>query len=56
MSESLFPDLGGTDRPADNTAIPCPRTVTNWIDIEYLYADWTGVAGAAYVVQRPNGG
>jgi hypothetical protein len=56
MSESLFPYLGGADYPADSTVIPCPKAVTNWIDLEYLYADGTGVAGAAYVVQMPNGG
>jgi hypothetical protein len=56
MSESLFPDLGGSDHPAAATVIPCPKTPTNWIDLEYLYTDGTGVAGAAYVVQRPNRG
>ncbi len=56
MSESLFPDLGGADRPADSTVIPCPNTLTNWIDLEYLYADGTGVAGASYIVHIPNGG
>jgi hypothetical protein len=56
MSESLFPDLGGADRPADSTVIPCPKAAINWIELEYLYADGTGVAGAAYVVQRPNSG
>jgi hypothetical protein len=54
MSEALFPDLGGTDRPIDSTVVPCP--LANWIDLEYLYADGTGVAGASYVVQRPNDG
>jgi restriction endonuclease fold toxin 5 of polymorphic toxin system len=56
MNESLFPDLGGSDLPADATVVPCPKTLTNWIDLEYLYADGTGVAGASYVVQRPNAG
>jgi hypothetical protein len=56
MSKSLFPDLGGSDLPADSTVMPCPKAITNWIDLEYLCADGTGVAGAAYVVQIPNSG
>jgi len=28
-SAALFPDLGGEDRPADSTVIPCPKKNTN---------------------------
>jgi hypothetical protein len=29
MSESIFPALGGDDRPADSTVIPCPQ---DWVE------------------------
>ena len=42
---------GGSDTPG--TAV---QQCENWIDLRYEYEDGTGVAGAAYVVQEPNGG
>lgn len=38
------------DKPCDSTSQKCPVKEENWIDLEYLYADGTGVAGARYRV------
>ncbi len=32
-----------------------PPEEDNWIDLEYLYADGTGVAGATYIIRGPYG-
>ncbi len=56
MSTQSFPVLGGHDAPCDTAVASCRGSDENWIDLEYLYEDQTGVAGAAYVVQEPNGG
>lgn len=38
------------NKPYDSAMQSCPIKEENWIDLEYLYADGTGVAGARYRV------
>ena len=38
------------DTPYDSAMQSCPVKEQNWIDLEYLYCDGTGVAGARYRV------
>ena len=42
-------------KPGTATA-SCPLTETNWVELEYLYADGTGVANACYVVKDSESG
>ncbi|HMU64693.1 MAG: EndoU domain-containing protein [Nitrosomonas sp.] len=38
------------DKTCDSSSQSCPLQEENWIDLEYLYCDGTGVAGARYQV------
>lgn len=45
------PNAGNNaDKPYDSAMQSCPVKEQNWIDLEYLYCDGTGVAGARYRV------
>jgi hypothetical protein len=46
MSDSLFPDLGGEDRPADSTVMPCPEAS------KYLNTVVTFGGGSSFLAQQ----
>ena len=46
----------GSEKTTDDPIQPCPLQNQNWIELEYLYCDDTGVAGAHYyVINNDNG-